>query len=41
MGEVVSHGLTQVRIAETEKYPYRIFLFSGGREENFLVKTVS
>ena len=36
MGEVVSsHGLTQVRIAETEKYPHVSFFFSGGREEKF------
>ena len=36
MGEVVSNaGLTQVRIAETEKYPHVTFFFSGGREEPF------
>lgn len=36
LGEVVSdHGLTQVRIAETEKYPHVTFFFSGGREEAF------
>jgi len=36
MGEVVSDaGLTQVRIAETEKYPHVTFFFSGGREEPF------
>ncbi|MCB0601496.1 MAG: 2,3-bisphosphoglycerate-independent phosphoglycerate mutase [Saprospiraceae bacterium] len=36
MGEVVSsQGLTQVRIAETEKYPHVSFFFSGGREEKF------
>ena len=36
MGEVVAdHGLTQVRIAETEKYPHVSFFFSGGREEAF------
>jgi 2,3-bisphosphoglycerate-independent phosphoglycerate mutase len=37
MGEVLSNaGLTQVRIAETEKYPHVTFFFSGGREEPFL-----
>lgn len=36
MGEVVSQaGLTQVRIAETEKYPHVTFFFSGGRELAF------
>lgn len=36
LGEVVSeHGLTQLRIAETEKYPHVTFFFSGGREEKF------
>jgi 2,3-bisphosphoglycerate-independent phosphoglycerate mutase len=36
MGEVVSNaGLTQVRIAETEKYPHVTFFFSGGREKEF------
>jgi 2,3-bisphosphoglycerate-independent phosphoglycerate mutase len=36
MGEVVSAaGLTQVRIAETEKYPHVTFFFSGGREAAF------
>ncbi len=36
IGEVVSaHGLTQVRIAETEKYPHVTFFFSGGREEPY------
>ncbi len=33
MGEVLEKaGLTQVRIAETEKYPHVTFFFSGGRE---------
>lgn len=37
IGEVVADaGLTQVRIAETEKYPHVTFFFSGGREEPFL-----
>jgi 2,3-bisphosphoglycerate-independent phosphoglycerate mutase len=36
LGEVVSMaGLTQVRIAETEKYPHVTFFFSGGREKEF------
>ncbi len=35
-GEVVSEtGLSQLRIAETEKYPHVTFFFSGGREEPF------
>ena len=35
-GEVFSaHGLTQLRIAETEKYPHVTFFFSGGQEEMF------
>lgn len=36
MGEVLSRsGKTQLRIAETEKYPHVTFFFSGGREEAF------
>ncbi len=36
MGEVVSRaGLSQLRIAETEKYAHVTFFFSGGREEVF------
>lgn len=36
LGEVLAQlGKTQVRIAETEKYPHVTFFFSGGREENF------
>lgn len=36
MGEVISaNGLTQLRIAETEKYPHVTFFFNGGREEPF------
>ncbi|MBB5173463.1 2,3-bisphosphoglycerate-independent phosphoglycerate mutase [Texcoconibacillus texcoconensis] len=35
-GEVVAQNdLTQLRIAETEKYPHVTFFFSGGREEKF------
>ncbi len=34
MGEVLAHaGLSQLRIAETEKYAHVTFFFSGGREE--------
>lgn len=36
MGEVLAqNGLTQLRIAETEKYPHVTFFFSGGREQPF------
>lgn len=36
LGQVISeNGLTQVRIAETEKYPHVTFFMSGGREEEF------
>jgi 2,3-bisphosphoglycerate-independent phosphoglycerate mutase len=36
LGEVIAHaGMTQVRIAETEKYPHVTFFFSGGREAPF------
>ena len=36
LGEVLSGaGLSQVRIAETEKYPHVTFFFSGGREKEF------
>ncbi len=36
LGEVISKaGLTQLRSAETEKYPHVTFFFSGGREEPF------
>jgi 2,3-bisphosphoglycerate-independent phosphoglycerate mutase len=36
LGEVVANaGKTQIRIAETEKYPHVTFFFSGGREEPF------
>ena len=36
LGEVVSaQGLTQLRMAETEKYPHVTFFFSGGREAPF------
>lgn len=36
IGEVIEkNGLSQVRIAETEKYPHVTFFFSGGREEPF------
>ena len=36
LGEVLErHGKTQIRIAETEKYPHVTFFFSGGREIPF------
>jgi 2,3-bisphosphoglycerate-independent phosphoglycerate mutase len=36
LGEVVAKaGRSQVRIAETEKYPHVTFFFSGGREQEF------
>ncbi len=36
IGEIISkQGLSQVRIAETEKYPHVTFFFSGGREIEF------
>ena len=36
LGEHVSSlGLTQLRMAETEKYPHVTFFFNGGREEPF------
>jgi 2,3-bisphosphoglycerate-independent phosphoglycerate mutase len=36
LGEVLSeNGKTQIRIAETEKYPHVSFFFSGGREQPF------
>lgn len=36
LGEVLErHGKTQLRIAETEKYPHVTFFFSGGRENPF------
>jgi 2,3-bisphosphoglycerate-independent phosphoglycerate mutase len=36
LGEVLSNaGKTQIRIAETEKYPHVSFFFSGGRNNEF------
>ncbi|ATL46847.1 phosphoglycerate mutase (2,3-diphosphoglycerate-independent) [Chitinophaga caeni] len=36
IGEVLAKdGKTQIRIAETEKYPHVSFFFSGGREKEF------
>jgi len=36
MGEVLEGaGKSQIRIAETEKYPHVTFFFSGGREQEF------
>lgn len=37
LGEVIAaNGLTQLRIAETEKYPHVTFFMSGRREETFV-----
>ncbi|MCL4119468.1 UNVERIFIED_CONTAM: hypothetical protein GTU68_067344 [Idotea baltica] len=37
IGDVIAReGLTQVRIAETEKYPHVTFFFNGGREKAFV-----
>lgn len=37
LGEVIQDaGMTQVRIAETEKYPHVTFFFNGGRELEFV-----
>ena len=37
MGEILeSAGKSQIRIAETEKYPHVTFFFSGGREAEFV-----
>ena len=37
VGEVIAaNGLTQLRIAETEKYPHVTFFMSGGREDRFV-----
>lgn len=36
LGEVIANaGKSQIRIAETEKYPHVTFFFSGGREKEF------
>lgn len=36
LGEILANsGKTQIRIAETEKYPHVTFFFSGGRESQF------
>lgn len=40
LGEVIEKaGKTQIRIAETEKYPHVTFFFSGGREIPFVGET--
>jgi 2,3-bisphosphoglycerate-independent phosphoglycerate mutase len=37
LGEILQqHNKTQIRIAETEKYPHVSFFFSGGREKEFM-----
>lgn len=39
LGEVLSNaGKTQIRIAETEKYPHVTFFFNGGREASFIAE---
>ncbi len=41
LGEYLSSlGKTQLRIAETEKYAHVTFFFSGGREDEYQVKSV-
>ena len=36
LGEVIANkGLSQLRIAETEKYPHVTYFFSGGKEKPF------
>lgn len=36
LGEVIcNHNLSQIRAAETEKYPHVTFFFSGGKESEF------
>lgn len=41
-GEVVAnHGLTQLRIAETEKYAHVTFFFNGGEEKSLKAKNES
>ena len=32
---LAEHGMTQLRIAETEKYAHVTFFFSGGREDPY------
>ncbi|MGI4872294.1 MAG: 2,3-bisphosphoglycerate-independent phosphoglycerate mutase [Janthinobacterium lividum] len=40
LGQVLAaHGKTQIRMAETEKYPHVTFFFSGGREVEFAGET--
>ncbi len=37
LGEILEkNGRTQIRVAETEKYPHVTFFFSGGREAEFV-----
>jgi 2,3-bisphosphoglycerate-independent phosphoglycerate mutase len=37
LGEIIAaNNKTQIRMAETEKYPHVTFFFSGGREKEFL-----
>ena len=40
LGELLAeHGMTQLRIAETEKYAHVTFFFSGGREDPYAGET--
>ncbi|GIR12261.1 MAG: hypothetical protein CM15mP23_08360 [Cryomorphaceae bacterium] len=42
LGEVLSNnGKTQIRIAETEKYPHVSFFFSGVEKINLMAKSAS
>lgn len=37
LGEILErNGKSQIRVAETEKYPHVTFFFSGGREDKFM-----
>ena len=41
IGEIAqNNNLTQLRIAETEKYPHVTYFMSGGRNENLKVNAV-
>ncbi len=39
LGEILErNGKSQIRVAETEKYPHVTFFFSGGREDEFMLE---
>ena len=38
LGEWLAKQVPQLRISETEKYAHVTFFFSGGREQNLMVK---